>query len=203
MRGRRRRDRRRQEHAAQPDSAVLRCHRRPRARRRRRRPRTAISIRCDGASGLCFKKAFCSATPSRPTSPSAIPTRRASRSSGRPRSPRPTNSFANLPNGYDTVIGEYGCQPVGRAAATAGDRPGDSAGAADPDSRRRHGVDRSRHGARNSRGDGERHARANDVRHRPSPQHAAPGRYGCRARRGPNRRTRHARTAYATARATI
>ncbi len=82
--------------------------RRPRAGRRRRRAAIWIWTTCAAASDWCFRRAFCSATRWPPTSPSASPTRRASRFAARPASPRPMSSFANLPEGYDTVIGEYG-----------------------------------------------------------------------------------------------
>ncbi len=129
-------DRRRQEHARQPDSPVLRRSAgRVLDRRRRRAP--------DGSRRL--------AAPHWPGVPGKLLVQQHDRGQHRLRqsgghASKQIESAARiaaahdfisaLPEGYDTVIGEYGAEPFGRTAAAAGSGPGNAAGSADPDSGR-------------------------------------------------------------------
>ena len=91
-----------------PADALLRRHRRPRAHRRPRRARPHPDAACATTSAWCSTSRSCSPTRSAPTSPTAAPTPRSTRSRPPPAPPRPTASSRALPDGYDTVIGERG-----------------------------------------------------------------------------------------------
>ena len=103
-----RHDRRGQDHVAESDSAILRSA--ARAAFCVDGPNCAnwISTLIAGRSASCIRKVFCSPTPWRRTSLSAIRTRRRNRSNRR-RGLRPrTNSSSPCRNGYQTVLGESG-----------------------------------------------------------------------------------------------
>ena len=70
---------------------------------------TSRCTTCGAPSASCSRTRCCSTTRSPPTSPSPIPTRRRPIAS-RPRRdwPAPTTSSMELPEGYDTVLGERG-----------------------------------------------------------------------------------------------
>ena len=132
----RRPDRRRQDDAGQPDPALLRRDRGPRAHRRRRRARSTASARCARRSRSCCRIRCCSPGPSPTTCATAVstpPTRRSRRR--RARRTRTTSS-SRLPKGYDTEIAEAGGELVGRRAPAPERGARDPEERADPDPRR-------------------------------------------------------------------
>ena len=91
--------------AARP---LLRRHRRRGARRRPRRPRPHARRACATTSAWCSTSRSCSRCRSATTSPTAGPTRRSTTSSPRRRAAGADEFIRELPEGYDTVVGERG-----------------------------------------------------------------------------------------------
>ena len=165
--------------------------------RRRRRPRRASSTTCATPSASCSRTRSCSATPSQPTSRSPTPTRRRSGSSGRRALAGAHEFIVELPDGYDTEIGERGFslsggqrQRIAIARAILADPRvlilDDATSSVDPT---------KEHEIRDAlrRGD----ARPHDDRDRPPAGHDRPGRPRRAARRRPHRRRGHPRRAAA------
>ena len=104
----RRPDRRRQDHAGQPDHALLRARRRPDHPRRRRHRRRCAATTCARGSAWCCRTPGCSAARSATTSPTATPTPPRSRSSTAAKATYVDRFVRSLPDGYDTVIDDEG-----------------------------------------------------------------------------------------------
>ncbi len=109
--------------------------------------------------------------------------------------------IADLPDGYDTIVGRTRLQAVGRREAADGDRPGAAQGPAHPDPRRgdlgaRHRLGAA-HPARLRAPDGGPH----DDRDRPPAVDDPARRPDHRLRQGPDRRARHPRRAARAGRA--
>ena len=103
--------------------------------------------------------------------------------------------IAELPEGYDTVVGERGYKLSGRREAAARDRPRGPEGSEDPDPRRGHVV--AGHDLRASRpvGAGAADEGPDDDRDRAPPLHDPVGRRDLRDRPGADRRAGDARRA--------
>ena len=96
---------------------------------------TLASLR--GAIALVLSRDHaCSTTRCAPTSPMAVSARRRQRSRRLPGAAGADGFIGELPLGYDTQVGEHGRAPFRRPAPTAGDRPRDAEGRADPAARR-------------------------------------------------------------------
>ena len=191
--GHRRADRRRQDHAGQPDHAVLRARLRPDHARRRRHHRDAPRRTARRRSAWCCRTPGCSAARSGTTSPTAVPAPPTTRSSPPAEAAFVDRFVQALPDGYQTVLDEETQQRQRRAAAAAHDRARvpRRPGAADP----RRGDELGRHPHRAARPARHRGAArqphqlrrrapaVDDPRRRPDPGHG----------RRPDRRAGHAR----------
>ncbi len=147
---------------------------------------------CAARSASCCRRTCCSIARCATTSRSPIPPCRWTASSPPPSSPARTNSSSSSREGYDTVVGERGSEPVGRPAPAHRDRARADHQSADPDLRR--GDQRARlrkradHPAEHA-GDRRRPHRAD---HRPPALDRAHGRPHHHDRARPDRRGRHA-----------
>ena len=95
----RRPDRGGQDHAREPDHAVLRAERRRRSRSTAATSRRSRATSCDPRSAWCCRTRGCSAARSTTTSPTAIPTPPRSRSSTRRARPTSIGSCTRCPTG--------------------------------------------------------------------------------------------------------
>ena len=164
-----------------------------RADRRRRRARRSTWSRCGGRSRSSTTTRSCSRDTvagniayARPDATREEIERAAERAQA-------AGFIAELPDGYDTRVGERGLTLSRRPAPADRDRPRVPGRPADPHPRRRHVVgrrlDRARDQGRAARGDGGPH----DVRDRPPAVHHRAGRRHRRARARP-RSSRAGRT---------
>ena len=92
--------------------------------RRYRRTRRDLRLPCVARSASSSRTPSCSPTRSRPTSPTAAPTPPTPRSRRRPERPRHTASSCDLPDGYDTVVGENAACCFRGASASGSPSPG-------------------------------------------------------------------------------
>ena len=102
----RRPDRRREDHAGQPDHALLRTRRRPHHPRRRRHHRDAARRAARRRSGWCCRTPGCSAARSGTTSPTAVRARRDDQILAAAQAAFVDRFVQALPDGYETVLEE-------------------------------------------------------------------------------------------------
>ena len=107
-RGVRRPDRRRQDDHHQSRRSFLRSDCRHRTDRRHGHPGRARCARSATRSASCCRTRCCFRRPSGRTSPTAGPRPIARRSSAPPSSPTPHEFITEMPEGYDTMVGERG-----------------------------------------------------------------------------------------------
>ena len=99
-------DRRRQDHAGQPDHALLRARRRTDHRRRPRHLADARAPSSARRSAWCCRTPGCSAAPSATTSPTATPSATDEQILDAARATYVDRFVHSLPDGYDTLINE-------------------------------------------------------------------------------------------------
>ena len=140
----RRPDRRRQDHAREPDHAVLRARRGPDHARRRRHRADDAATTCAAASAWCCRTPGCSAARSARTSPTAARRHRGrDPRAGRGDLRRPVRAHAARRLRHRDRRG--GQQPQRRREAADHDRPRVPRRAVDPDPRRGHQLGRHPH----------------------------------------------------------
>ena len=166
--------------------ALLRPERRRRPRRRPRRPRRAPCARCAARSASSSRRASCSPTSVRANIAYGRPDATDEEIEAAARAARRHEFIEQLPEGYDTVVGERGLTLSGGQRQRIALARAHLVRPADPHPRRRHQRRRRQGRTGHPRRPARASWRPHDAARRPPPLDLAPG----RPHRGPRRRAR-------------